>query len=339
MRVTHRTGFATTMSYDSRLVIFILCAAVIFAGAVTSALAQQGWSEIQRFTGSGKAATLNSVYFDGDYLWVVGSGGLVQKSVDYGQTFEDVGVNGHENFNDVYVRKDRIWIVGDVGAITVSTDNGKSFSNIRYIAPHRGQGSGPDRSKPDLYSVQFVDKNRGFIVGDQGLITTSTDGGYTWKELESRTDAQLFHLSFRGKKGWAVGTGGVLLHTDDGGESWYPQRSGTDKDLNRIYFINDKVGMITGDSGLILRTEDGGVYWEPMKSGVNQPLFGISFIDKKTGWIVGYQGLVIRTYDGGKTWIRQASTTNGDLFGVSFNDNIGFAIGRDGLLLKYFEKR
>lgn len=338
--MTRSRGTTAGSCPNYHVFIFFTGLVSVFACMVMTAFAQQGWSELHRFTGGGKAATLNSVHFDGDNLWVVGGEGLVQHSRDNGQTFEDVSIGNTDNFNDVYVKKDRVWIVGDGGVIAMSTDGGQSFSNIRYIAPpHKSRSSGPDRSKPDLYSVQFIDKNRGFIVGDQGLIITSNDGGYTWKEMDSRTDAQLFHLAFRGKKGWAVGTGGVLLHTDDGGEAWYPQRSGTDKDLNRVYFVTDKVGIITGDAGLILRTEDGGIYWETVRSGVNQPLFGISFIDKKTGWIVGYQGTVIRTYDGGERWIRQASMTDGDLFGASFGHNMGFAIGRDGLLLKYFEKR
>ena len=72
---------------------------------------------------------------------------------------------------------------------------------------------------------------------------------------------------------------------------------------------------------------------------MDEPLFGISFLDKKTGWVVGYQGRVVRTYDGGKSWVEQASTTSADLFSVSFRNNRGFAIGRDGLIMRYFDRR
>jgi photosystem II stability/assembly factor-like uncharacterized protein len=68
-------------------------------------------------------------------------------------------------------------------------------------------------------------------------------------------------------------------------------------------------------------------------------LFGISFIDKKTGWVVGYSGIIVRTYDGGRKWVEQMNPTSADLFAVSFSKNRGFAIGRDGLLLRYYEKR
>jgi len=302
--------------------------------------AQQGWSEVQRLRTGNDVSTLNSVFFEGKDLWVVGGGGLLLRSRDYGESFESVGGLGKESLNDVFAKKDRIWVVGDGGIIAASTDGGQSFLKSRYIALRSGQRDAGHGNAPlDLYSIQFLDKNRGFVVGDQGLIITSSDGGHTWREVDSRTSEQLFHLTIRSSRGWVVGTGGTILHSDDDGNSWYPQRSGTDKDLNRVYFVSDKVGVITGDDGLLLRTDNGGATWETVKSGVTLPLFGISFIDKKTGWVVGYNGTVIRTYDGGETWIRQESTAKEDIFGVSFNRNRGFAIGRGGLLLRYYEKR
>lgn len=322
-----------------RRVSLVCCITFVFACLTLASAAQQGWSEFQRFQVAGNDASLNSVFYDGDELWVVGASGLIQRSNDDGRSFEEVLVGGNTNFNDVYKRKDRVWIVGDGGLICVSSDGGKSFASRRYESLSASQSAGGQNVNPDLYSVYFVDKKRGYIVGDQGLIMRSTNGGYNWEAIESTTQAQLFHLSFSGKKGWAIGTGGVIVHTDDEGNTWYPQRSGTDKDLNRVYFITDKVGIITGDSGLILRTENGGAGWGVVNTGFSQPLFGLSFIDKKTGWVVGYGGTVIRTYDGGQSWIRQESSTQTDIFGVSFSGNLGFAIGRGGKLLKYYEKR
>jgi photosystem II stability/assembly factor-like uncharacterized protein len=72
---------------------------------------------------------------------------------------------------------------------------------------------------------------------------------------------------------------------------------------------------------------------------IREPLFGISFVDKKTGWVVGYKGRVIRTYDGGRSWVDQVSSTNADLFSVAFHKHRGYAVGRDGLVMTYWEKR
>ena len=109
--------------------------------------------------------------------------------------------------------------------------------------------------------------------------------------------------------------------------------------MNRVYLITDDIGLITGDNGALLRTENGGATWQRVRLRTTSPLFGMSFIDKKTGWVVGYKGQIIRTYDGGRNWVEQESGTDADLFSVSFYRNRGYAIGRDGLIMKYYEKR
>ncbi|HKP87977.1 MAG TPA: YCF48-related protein [Blastocatellia bacterium] len=314
--------------------------AAIMAALFLPASAQQGWSRVQTIKRGDKPAVINAVFYDGDNIWVAGGEGLVARSFDEGRTFQEVSAGVTDGLNDIYVRGDRICIVGDGGVIVRSTDGGHSFMKSYYTSRSRGAGDPQtDGGAIDLYSTQFADRDNAYIVGDKGLILASTNGGLSWREQRSGTDAQLFHLSFQGERGWVVGTGGVILHTDDAGRNWYPQRSGTTDDLNRVYLINDRVGLITGDKGLLLRTENSGATWERVALNVREPLFGMSFIDKKTGWVVGYQGRIIRTYDGGRNWVEQDSGTTGDLFSVSFYKNRGYAIGRDGLVMRYYERR
>ncbi|HJQ26545.1 MAG TPA: YCF48-related protein [Blastocatellia bacterium] len=316
---------------------------VIFSGLIfltalhLAAFAQQGWSRLTTIQQDGQPAVINAVTYDGDDIWVVGAKGLIARSSDEGRTFNAVASSVDVGLNDVTVRGERITIVGDQGTILRSTDGGRSFIRSNYSLRYReAQGEG---SLYDLYSAQMIDKDRGYIVGDHGLILMTNNGGASWREQHSGTEAQLFHLSFRDDRGWAVGTGGTLLHTNDGGRNWYPQRSGVQEDLNRVYFIDDHTGLITGDKGVLLRSENGGATWERVSLKVAGPLFGMSFVDKKTGWVVGYQGRIIRTYNGGRDWIEQDSATTADLFSVSFYKNRGYAIGRDGLVMRYYEKR
>ena len=303
----------------------------------SAVFAQQGWSRLTTVKQENQPAVINAVTYDGDDLWVVGAKGLIARSSDEGRTFDAAASAVDVGLNDVAVRGDYIAIVGDQGTILRSTDGGRSFVRSNYSLRYRdGQGEG---GLVDLYSVQLVDKDGGYIVGDRGLILVTGNGGASWREQHSGTETQLFHLSFRESRGWVVGTGGMILHTNDGGRNWYPQRSGVQEDLNRVYFIDDRVGLITGDKGVLLRTENGGATWERVALKVAEPLFGISFVDKKTGWVVGYGGRVVRTYDGGANWIEQDSATTADLFSVSFYKNRGYAVGRDGLVMRYYEKR
>jgi photosystem II stability/assembly factor-like uncharacterized protein len=325
------------MSHKSPIKI-VLSISMFTIALATLGFAQQGWSKIATISQGKNAATVNAVAFDGDNIWIVGAGGLITHSYNDGGNFEDKDLGITTGLNDVFINKNSIWIVGDAGTIIHSTDRGLSFMKRVFDTSRRAnqQSTNPYL---DFYSVEFEDEKRGFIVGDEGLILATSDGGFSWDEQKSGVKEQLFHLSFRGKEGWVVGTGGTVLHTSDGGKNWYPQRSGVNTDLNRVFLITEKIGLITGDNGTLLRTDNGGATWQKVDLGVTEPLFGMSFIDKKTGWVVGHQGRVIRTYDGGIHWVEQASFTSTDLFSVSFRNNRGYAIGRDGLLMRYFERR
>src|SRR4030095_3779131 len=220
-----------------------LTVALVTAGLCGVALAQQGWAPLQTIKTAGPDSGINSVYYDGDEIWVVGAHGLIARSFDDGQSFQDINQGVDAGLNDVYMRRDRICIVGDGGTILRSTDSGRSFVKILRSTRLAG-ATGTD---PDLYSVQSVDDNRVYIVGDRGLILASTDGGASWREQHSGSDAQLFHLSFRGDRGWVIGTGGTILHTDNGGRNWYPQRSGVNEDLNRVFLLTVRGGVISGE--------------------------------------------------------------------------------------------
>ena len=255
---------------------------IVAAAMCGAAFAQQGWAPLQTIKTAGADTTISSVYYDGDDIWVVGAHGLVASWHDDGQTFQETTQGVDAGLNDVNIRKDRICIVGDAGTILRSTDSGRSFVKILRSTRLAG-ATGTD---PDLYSVQFADDDHVYIVGDRGLILNSTDGGASWREQQSGADAQLFHLSFRGDRGWVIGTGGTVLHTDNAGRNWYPQRSGVNEDLNRVYMITDRIGLITGDNGILLRTENAGATWERVALNVPEALFGHEF-HRQQDWLGG----------------------------------------------------
>ncbi|HMG33883.1 MAG TPA: YCF48-related protein [Blastocatellia bacterium] len=347
-----RTTLATALMAAS--MALLMPASVTPALAIAMpALAQQGWSAIQPIARKGSRASTSAVFYDGDDVWIVGAEGLIERSYDDGKSFQEVDAGVTTGLNDVFARKDGVWIVGDGGLILTSTDGGHRFNPLLYNTdpnrnrlPSKSPSSRSVNNQPppaqgaiDLYSIQFADETHGYIVGDRGLILATSDAGASWREQRSGTDAQLFHLAFKGERGWAVGTGGTIVHTENGGESWVPQPSNVPNDLNRVFVVTDKVLLATGDKGVLLRSESWGASWSRIPVPTQDPLFGVSFIDKKTGWVVGYGGRILRTYDGGKSWIEQASGTQIDLFAVAFHKNRGYALGRDGLVLRYFERR
>ena len=76
--------------------------------------------------------------------------------------------------------------------------------------------SGTNLSFNDIY---FIDPMNGWVVGDQGIILRSVDGGVTWFKQQSKVYPNfLASVSFVDeKKGWVTGEGGTIIHTENGG--------------------------------------------------------------------------------------------------------------------------
>lgn len=62
----------------------------------------------------------------------------------------------------------------------------------------------------------FEDQMNGWIIGTDGLISRTYDGGYTWEEAETGTDQDLLGCYFEDiDNGYVVGGGGTILKLGD----------------------------------------------------------------------------------------------------------------------------
>jgi len=109
-----------------------------------------------------------------------------------------------------------------------------------------------------LESVSFVDRDIGWIAGQNGTVLHTTNGGIYWEALESGTTNWLRSIHFTDVlTGWVTGRGGKILHTSDGGVNWTDQ-SITDIDLNDIFITGLNHGWAVGDGGTILHGKNTG---------------------------------------------------------------------------------
>ncbi|MDT7603955.1 MAG: hypothetical protein QOF61_1952 [Acidobacteriota bacterium] len=314
-----------------------VCACAVFAVSVA---AQAGWTG-QRRGEAGK--DLNAVFFANDKRgWIAGDGGLVFRTDDGGKGWARESSGVEESVNDIYFRdKDNGYLLS--GNRIVSTgDGGESWRIAHTFAPAEFGGAAPD-----LYSVRFATKKRGWIVGSlsrrdevvDSLLLYTDDGGASWQRRTVPASVELLHLDFDGeRRGWIVGDRGLILHTEDGGATWTRQDSQTTATLYHVDFVDEENGWTVGERGLILRTNDGGKTWTQVVSpsvGASATLLSVAFVNKDEGWIVGRRGLVVRSSDGGRTWLGQESRTTQHLFALFFNKKNGWAVGSDGMVLQY----
>jgi len=128
---------------------------------------------------------------------------------------------------------------------------------------------------PSFNGVFAIDENTATVVGDQGLIFRTTDGGDDWVVQTSGTTRRLKAVAFADANiGTAVGAAGTILRTTAGGATWTDQSFATG-DLTSISLVDANIATIVGQAGLILRTTDGGSSWTRQSSGTTADLSGV----------------------------------------------------------------
>jgi photosystem II stability/assembly factor-like uncharacterized protein len=83
----------------------------------------------------------------------------------------------------------------------------------------------------NMKAFSFKDIHTGYAVGNEGKLLLTSDGGKTWRKIESGTMENFNDIEFINNNGWIVGTLGGILITNDGGKNW--------KYLNLLEFIQN----------------------------------------------------------------------------------------------------
>jgi len=210
--------------------------------------------------------------------------------------------------------------------------------------------------RDNLFGVRALSATEAWAVGNFGVIQHTTDGGKTWREVDSGTRLPLFSIDFGdAQHAWAVGKSALVLRTEDAGKTWKTQTTplSIEKHLFKVRAVDANTAWGVGDWGTIIATKDGGATWQDRSLGVTPVktesvpgrttttitddiiLYDVSFPDPQHGFIVGEFGTLLVTADGGATWMRREMPTEKTLFGADFDTpDRGWVVGMDGLVLR-----
>jgi photosystem II stability/assembly factor-like uncharacterized protein len=243
------------------------------------------------------------------------------------------------------------WAVGPMGTILRSENGGETWERISIS------------SDADLYRVDFVDQQYGWVVGGRlrmaeknesmrhdkrggyGYIYATRDGGKTWNCQYGERGRFLFGLDFTDKStGYACGERGILLKTTDGGNQW--KELPTTGTLNWLYgmiFKDKENGFAVGLNETVIKTTNGGLSWIKLEVPSDRQFYGFRPIyrditfNEDTGCIVGQNGAVLISHDGGDSWSPAATFFKPeirdllDLRSVQFvTQRTGYAVGEMG---------
>lgn len=191
-----------------------------------------------------------------------------------------------------------------------------------------------------LNAVFFVDQNRGWIAGSNGMLLATEDAGEHWQPwpLPARMSKEpLLDL-------WAFDTNRICL-------------------LGEYSLFNRRADIEWRERFFMLRSDDRGALWTesrlarpPLRPGqiitikkstqdtvqIEEPkpppdpvLLRIAFANDRVGWAVGELGTIQATKDGGATWQLQPAPTQKLLYAVmALDEKQACIVGASGLVLR-----
>ena len=177
--------------------------------------------------------------------------------------------------------------------------------------------------------------NDAWIVGEDGILLRTIDGGVSWLALETDTTTPLRAVRFASADdGWIAGDGGFVARTTNAGATWTAQDSGITTALLALAAFDANTAWAVGEGGVVLRTTDGGSQWIQSTIGAGR-LYAVHFASATNGWIAGQDGRIWSTINGGATWTERPSGTTAHLRALAFASvNIGWAVGDAGTVLR-----
>lgn len=187
-----------------------------------------------------------------------------------------------------------VWRTADGGKSwqPVAGPNVPGWSAARVVTPERGLLAGaegrvavlagdqirlarlPPLGLRRLLAVTLDAQARGWLVGEGGLLLTTTTGGVSWQTPpgllpeEVHTACDFLCVEHRGPLVWVAGKpGSVIWRSVDGGATWTASWTGHAAPLHQLRFVSDRQGVAVGALGSILLTHDGGETWEAVHAG------------------------------------------------------------------------
>jgi photosystem II stability/assembly factor-like uncharacterized protein len=304
-------------------------------GSTASALRFNGssWSDF--------SLPFNQTLNDVDFLsstdgWAVGNYGTILRWD--GNTWSQISSPVFTDLNAVsMVSANEGWAVGDGG--TILRWNGANWLSV----------SSPI-SDP-LESVSMVSATDGWIVGGSDYFLRWN--GTTWNTYPSPNNLPFYSVHMlNSTEGWAVG--GVFIGPPNwlsgyvyrwNGSAWsIISNAGTQKYLYSVFTLDLNTNWVVGDYWNDIRQDfenivlqwNGTGYNElhvinPIPSGLFKDVYASSSSDV---WIVGDHGYI--THGDGNQWYPVESPTTYGLNAVSKPSlDIGWAVGRNGVILRY----
>jgi photosystem II stability/assembly factor-like uncharacterized protein len=153
----------------------------------------------------------------------------------------------------------------------------------------------------ELHDVAVNRNGAVVVVGDNGALVRSVDGGATWSEQVSKTPDDFMSVVATPSGAFvAVGLGGVIVRSADDGATW-----SIDQQEGELWSVTvePKGALTTGaGEGVILRSADDGKSWSSQRAGETCNSMVQAATPDSVMLAACDEGAIFRTEDRGVTW-------------------------------------
>ncbi len=141
-------------------------------------------------------------------------------------------------------------------------------------------------------------------IPGRGYLGTTTDGGKSWNEQQLPANRSMRLQFVDKDRGWVLPETGLFLATIDGGKSWSEHKLAPKKPISQmdLHFLNAESGYVVhyadgtkNQPGFEVRhTDDGGKTWNVVGGFVATLNFprSMAFTAEGEGWLVGKKGYI-----------------------------------------------
>ncbi len=218
-----------------------------WGGILTSVDGGQKWTLQQ----APSEETLTTIRFiDENTGWAVGHHGTILKTTDGGVSWviQTPDLQATDPLLGVYFAdKDHGFAVGSFGFLLETKDGGKTWQK-RDI----GQGD------MHLKAINGSPDGNLYIAGEQGKVLRSSDGGASWKTLQTGYKGSFWGVLANDKLVLMHGMRGTLYLSENRGQSWTKIPSHTTVGLIAGAMLSPTTIVLAGAEGTVLQSTDGG---------------------------------------------------------------------------------
>ncbi len=145
----------------------------------------------------------------------------------------------------------------------------------------------PTKNANVFNDIYFLNEKMGWIVGTEGRILFTHNGGQSFEIQSSGTSANLTSIfMLNSQRGWAAGDNGTILLWN--GNSWKIQFEKLNLKIFDIRFSDSQTGFAAAGNQVIF-TQNGGRSWHIMRAEPHILLLGLTLDLEKKIWMYGGQ--------------------------------------------------